>query len=819
MSPENKHIDNLFRSKLGDYTETPPPAIWDALEERLDNNDRKRKIAPFYWLWYSLAALVVFIGVSIAGWNWNQKHLAKNDDTSDKAADQDVKAPSQANSLATNNPVNDAPQLASDAHTTKTDEVEVSYTVVQTSTQDHPNQATAKETFTEADEYEVVKQELEHNIAYAESDRAFNANENASNEADQISYGRKAQTSDAEAPMAYENNEVAVRIIKKVRRKHSAPKAMKTAIAATTQPKAEHHATTNDATPAIASKSTNHAQHNTPNTAALSTQSPSISKTPKIAPPVQPTVSVAHNEVPKPAPHKPTHLSASAPKLTPKVAQQLATPPSKVLVKPSAIAKASAQTQSSKPAALSSATTASTEAKAHTAAPAPEKTLSAVASKPSAAPAPPTVSTHKPAVAKVVPSATHVFAPKATRVSIVERTSTSSMPVASATAVSKVAPIAPNALSASTTKVTNKSRVQPTANTVAKVTTTHTKVKATVLPKQPLVASIGEDEESIATEKFSKRRSKTMSFRTLLLASAKQQQLLLAANQPLQVDMKLLPIQKIAALPTKSIPAAPAENNKLKFLKGFEIGVKAGFEKGLTSGSANRVVLAPYIARPISKKLSVMMQPTIKLGHVRSTDVGGANPYHDIDHSKDKRRYDSTLVFVLPNQDTIWRRDFFFSQTHDTIVRQQFVGGNQLSVELPILLKYQLTNKLSVYGGLNMSYGRAMGLKERTTYQATIVRENNQMFAFTGVADPTMEEAMVYNTSALNSQPQPATPSGQLNFGYMLGVSYDINKKWKVDAAMQQMKVIENMQQGVNLNQSASAPYFRVTVGFKLFGQ
>ena len=106
MSPENKHIDNLFRSKLGDYTETPPPAIWDALEERLDNNDRKRKIAPFYWLWYSLAALVVFIGVSIAGWNWNQKHLAKNDDASDKAADQDMKALSQANSLATNTPCN-----------------------------------------------------------------------------------------------------------------------------------------------------------------------------------------------------------------------------------------------------------------------------------------------------------------------------------------------------------------------------------------------------------------------------------------------------------------------------------------------------------------------------------------------------------------------------------------------------------------------------------------------------------------------------------------------------------------------------------------
>jgi hypothetical protein len=697
---------------------------------------------------------------------------------------------------------------------------------VHTSTQDHSAEATTKETFTEADEYEVVKQELEHNIAYAESDRTYNANENASNEADQISYGRKAQTADAEAPMAAESNEVAVKIIKKVRRKHIAPKTVKTAVAAAKQPKAEHKAITTPATPvavASAAKSTNPVQHNTTKPIAHITQ-PQVPNEPKATKVAQakPTVSVAHYEVSKPAPNKPSPIAASAPRLTPKVAQQASTAPSKVVVKPSTVAKAPVQPLTNAPIAPS-ASVASNAAKTPTTA--PENALSAVASKPSVTSATPAIAAHKPAVAKVVPTATHVYAPKAKKASIVERTSTSSMPVASATTVSKEAPSTLPKLAAHASKsanVANKAKVQPSANTIAKVTTTHTKVKASALSKQPLVASIAEDEEPTAAEKFSNRSKKTMSFRSLLLASAQQQKLLQATNKPLQVAMQLLPIQKVAALPAKSTPPtppAPADNSKLKFLKGFEIGVKAGFEKGMTTGSANRIVLAPYIARPVSKKLSVMVQPAIKLGQVRSTDVGSANPYHDIDHSKDMRRYDSTLVFVLPNQDTIWRIDFFFSQTHDTIVRQQFVGGNQLSVELPILLKYQLTNKLSVYGGLNMSYGRAMGLKERTTYQATIVRENNQMFAFTGVADPTMEEAMVYNTNALNSQPQPVKPGGQLNFGYMLGVSYDINKKWKVDAAMQQMKVSENMQQGVNLNQSAAAPYFRVTVGFKLFGQ
>lgn len=36
MEKNKKHIDDLFKSELGNYTETPPPASWDALEKRLN---------------------------------------------------------------------------------------------------------------------------------------------------------------------------------------------------------------------------------------------------------------------------------------------------------------------------------------------------------------------------------------------------------------------------------------------------------------------------------------------------------------------------------------------------------------------------------------------------------------------------------------------------------------------------------------------------------------------------------------------------------------------------------------------------------------
>src|SRR4051812_24694989 len=45
-----KNIDDLFKEQLGDYTETPPPAAWGALEKKLKaapgsaGNTRRRVI-------------------------------------------------------------------------------------------------------------------------------------------------------------------------------------------------------------------------------------------------------------------------------------------------------------------------------------------------------------------------------------------------------------------------------------------------------------------------------------------------------------------------------------------------------------------------------------------------------------------------------------------------------------------------------------------------------------------------------------------------------------------------------------------------------
>ncbi len=60
------NIDDLFKEELGGYTEAPPPMVWDALEKRLQA-DNKRRVYPYRWFWYiGIVSFIVLLGSSIA---------------------------------------------------------------------------------------------------------------------------------------------------------------------------------------------------------------------------------------------------------------------------------------------------------------------------------------------------------------------------------------------------------------------------------------------------------------------------------------------------------------------------------------------------------------------------------------------------------------------------------------------------------------------------------------------------------------------------------------------------------------------------------
>src|SRR3982751_1084944 len=66
---EQHSFDEFFRGSLADYRETPPPAAWNMVAQRLDDDDRRRRRGFFYWPWTVLSLLLLMGGAWwLYGW-------------------------------------------------------------------------------------------------------------------------------------------------------------------------------------------------------------------------------------------------------------------------------------------------------------------------------------------------------------------------------------------------------------------------------------------------------------------------------------------------------------------------------------------------------------------------------------------------------------------------------------------------------------------------------------------------------------------------------------------------------------------------------
>jgi len=115
MNKYRKHIDQFFREKLGNYRETPPPDVWDDLEQRLDGLAAAPKpSAPGKWMWHvAIVSVILFMGVSAvkkyytAGSNTNKPMAANESATSNtpvsRSTASTTTAAAQSATNATNN--------------------------------------------------------------------------------------------------------------------------------------------------------------------------------------------------------------------------------------------------------------------------------------------------------------------------------------------------------------------------------------------------------------------------------------------------------------------------------------------------------------------------------------------------------------------------------------------------------------------------------------------------------------------------------------------------------------------------------------------
>ena len=272
---------------------------------------------------------------------------------------------------------------------------------------------------------------------------------------------------------------------------------------------------------------------------------------------------------------------------------------------------------------------------------------------------------------------------------------------------------------------------------------------------------------------------------------------------------------------TKPDSMATATSAKRNWLKGWDIGVKGGYERGFNNNAAQKMVIAPFLEYKLNSKFSVLLQPAVKSSSFSWHAINGTQSFYNIDHSKDKVTVDSFLIFPIGGNPT-YRKNYTFTQTHDSIVKSYGVGGGTyVETELPILLQYHITPKLSVYGGLNIAYSKLIGISEHSRSQ-TVTEVDSSHFGITGYTQPTYSSVFTYANAPLSSYKGPLYPSpqgGLLRMGYMLGFSYEFKNRWLFDCLIQQGNAKSNVQGGYNVNTALSATYFRLTLGRKLFSK
>lgn len=273
----------------------------------------------------------------------------------------------------------------------------------------------------------------------------------------------------------------------------------------------------------------------------------------------------------------------------------------------------------------------------------------------------------------------------------------------------------------------------------------------------------------------------------------------------------------------------------------IEAGIKAGYNKGFNSGwRADRLVVSPYIEYKLPSDLSLVFQPAYLSGNINTGNTQQDKAYHEITSSS----FDSTSKLVrgvidssvlTPNPpDTVFY-SYEYNQTYDSIYVSYSVKQSKLwEVELPLLLKYSVTDNLSVFAGGSATISSVITTEEKvdryTGLSKTYMQDiDPQTFYVTAPNQPppagpppvNEDDIFIYTTDPFSSyvpgQQANSNKNTFVRYGFMLGASYTIRDKWLLDLMIHKSGVDKSVITDNNVQKLYTQPYIRFTVGYKLF--
>ncbi len=263
----------------------------------------------------------------------------------------------------------------------------------------------------------------------------------------------------------------------------------------------------------------------------------------------------------------------------------------------------------------------------------------------------------------------------------------------------------------------------------------------------------------------------------------------------------------------------------------YETGIKVGGETGFKNVSAQSLVISPYIKYNINKRISVMVQPTLKSSVINNRKIDGTQSYYKVNNDGKYSQTDSLYNYLFPMGngsqlycDSSWvSRVYTYSQSHDSITKWYSIGGTLTQFELPLLLNFKITNSIAIFGGATFTYSKLIGINENTSIIRKYVSVNDSSTpAHNGIllrSPKAIDEVIFYRGNTIAEYKTPLYSLSQDNsfrLGFMLGISYEFWDRWQIDGLMQQSSINPNIKGNVNINTALSSTYFRITLGYKL---
>lgn len=270
---------------------------------------------------------------------------------------------------------------------------------------------------------------------------------------------------------------------------------------------------------------------------------------------------------------------------------------------------------------------------------------------------------------------------------------------------------------------------------------------------------------------------------------------------------------------------SPEKTKRNKNGLKLDAGLKLGYERGTASTTTNTFTGNLFLQWNISQKIALIVQPGIRYSSLSKIDLFSKQSFHEIIGQS----LDSAHVTTTDTTQTVIsiQRNYIYQNQYDSVVASFSIKPKQyVEIELPLLLQYKVADNFSLLLGGQLAFGKIIEIGSSTKYYKGGFKTDTVSFAaitpdstnYPNV--PSLTNHFSYNTPAFSTFDESKYKNPITNparFGIMLGFSYELKKKILFDLMVRKNISSLNFIPNEEVRKIYNQPYFRITVGYKLF--